>query len=244
MPRAPSFPLRSRRLFRATAFAAVVLVAGSLAGCGSGKRVERDGNGNVIPSIADQDPIASLYAQSINEADSGKACSDETLQVLTCFAYRGRGYEEAQYALGECIITAKGDVPTALTWMKRGAEGGNAQAQQSLAQLYAEGKLVSRNLKAAAFWNELYIHNPSLLTLGAVPDGRLADKLSRELSPDEIKPIQQQAQAFTPVYWAPASALDQKTAETCSRVQGVPKGFKAPILNPAVQQAPDYPTGN
>lgn len=234
---------RSKELFRVTSVFGVLLLAGALAGCGTGKRVERDANGKAIPSLADQDPIASLYAKSVSEAGSGKACSDQTLQVLTCFAYRGRGYEEAQYALGECLIASGQDAPTGIEWVKRGAQGGNAEAQIALAQIYEAGKITSRDLPAAAFWNSLYIRNPSLLTLGAVPDGALSQKLTREMSADQIKNAQAQAQAFTPIYWAPTSTLDQETAVSCGKVRGVPQKIKIPTLNPGIDQAPTYPTG-
>ena len=79
-------------------------VAVGITACSGGATRKRDSEGRIIPTLAEQDPSGTLYARAISNAVSGD-CNDDTMNVLTCFAYRGHGYEGAQTALGQCLLS-------------------------------------------------------------------------------------------------------------------------------------------
>lgn len=206
--------MKIEQIARTTTLIALCLGFVALSACGEmGEARRRDANGNLVPTARELDPAGTLYAETVANAEGGN-CAAETVNVLTCFAYRGHGYEGAQTALGQCLLRS-GKTEDGLTWLKRAANAGGADAQRRLAQAYASGKLVTQNYVEAAAWNKLYLRNPSLLSLGVAPDRSVDDQLQGKLSASEDAAAQRIANAWTPTYWQPRDALNADTAATC-----------------------------
>ena len=107
------------------------------------------------------------------------------VRKLLPIAQRGRGYEDAQTALGECLLQLAGlplteaDPPArknmfandgfleGLGWIGRAADSGNFTAQGMLVALYAINLGPSEDPIEGAKWAHLYITNPTRLNLGA-----------------------------------------------------------------------------
>jgi len=204
--------------------AAIAALAAALAACGGGSKTDK--NGKMIPALGDIDPSSSLYADVIRKASEGK-CSDTDIQILTCFSYRGRGYEGAQSALGSCLLGTNPAI--GVEWLNRSADAGWADAQMRLAKVYADGTLAPQDKVAAAKWNYLYTRNASLLSLGVQPDRTLSMQLQSELSPEQLALARRQAEDWTPTYWQPTDELTKEQTQAC-RVR--------PRLRPNVQM--DY----
>ncbi|MDO8288064.1 MAG: hypothetical protein Q7T44_02485 [Parvibaculum sp.] len=192
------------------------LIAASLAlaACsGGGEARKRDANGNIVPTARDLDPAATRYSDTMDAAKEGD-CSDVTLSLLTCYAYRGHGYEGAQTALGQCHMKEKN--PTeGLTWLTRAADSGWPEAQKALAMIYLDGKGVEVDSVEGGKWAALYRKNPSLLSLGVQPDKKLAEKVSAKLDDIELSEANRRASAWVAKFWKPETALDARTAATC-----------------------------
>jgi TPR repeat protein len=197
-----------------TTLTLVVAAAFLLASCGSsGNARKRDSNGNLVPSERELDPAGTLYSDMVDAADKGD-CSPATVSALTCFAYRGHGYEGAQATLGQCLIHT-GKTADGITWMKRAADAGWPDAQKSLAGIYMNGKGLPQSNVEAGFWINLYSKNPSLLSLGVQPDMTLAQRVRETLSADEKAEARRRSDSWLPAYWQPTDQLDAKTAATC-----------------------------
>ncbi len=201
--------------FRRSTMGFVMLVTLSsffLASCGGGGH-RRGDDGSVIPTARELDPASTHYSDTMDMASTGN-CSDEVISVLTCYAYRGHGYEGAQTALGQCLMKTK-KAENGLVWLKRAANAGWPDAQKALAQTYLEGDGVQQNNVEAGKWGLLYMKNPSLLSLGVQPDKKINDKLRDHLSQSETLVAQSQASNWIAQYWQPKTALDARTAATC-----------------------------
>lgn len=190
----------------------VAAAAFLLAACGTGGGHRRDADGNLVPTAREMDPAGTFYSDTIEAAEKGD-CQDN-IQALTCFAYRGHGYEGAQTMLGQCLMRT-GKTGDGVVWLKRAADGGWPDAQKLLAHLYLDGKGVPQNNVEAGFWTDLYSKNPSLLSLGVQPDMSLAQQMRDTLSADEEAEARRRADAWLPTYWQSAEQLDAKTAATC-----------------------------
>ncbi|MGB5950458.1 MAG: hypothetical protein WBG82_14155 [Parvibaculum sp.] len=223
----------SHRPARLAALVSACLAMLVLGACGGGEARKRDANGNLVPTARELDPAGTLYAETVAQAESGN-CEADTINVLTCFSYRGHGYEGAQTALGQCLLRT-GRTQDGLTWLRRAAEAGGADAQKRLAQVYANGKLVAQDNVEAATWNKLYLRNPALLSLGVQPDRSVAETLSGRLTAQENAAADHRANAFTPKYWQPTDALNAETAATCRvRVKRM-----RPNVDPYLPKSPD-----
>jgi hypothetical protein len=194
-----------------------ILIAAAMfvASCGSGGEGarRRDSDGNLIPSARELDPAGTLYSDMVDAADKGD-CSPATLSALTCFAYRGHGYEGAQATLGQCLLRT-GKTAEGVTWTKRAADAGWPDAQKALADLYLKGKGMAQSNVEAGFWINLYSKNPSLLSLGVQPDATIAQHVRETLSAEEKTEARRRSDAWLPTYWQPTDQLDAKTAATC-----------------------------
>ncbi|MGV8998022.1 MAG: hypothetical protein ACOH12_13855 [Parvibaculaceae bacterium] len=192
--------------------AALTLMAGlTLSACGSGGEAHRrDADGNVMPTARDLDPASTRYSDMMDAAKTGD-CSDQTIALLTCYAYRGHGYEGAQTALGQCYIKGK-DTKEGITWLSRAANSGWPEAQTALANHYLDG---SDDRAEGGKWAILYRRNPSLLSLGVTPDKKLGDKADKVLDDTEKSDAQDRASTWVAKFWKPETALDNQTAATC-----------------------------
>ncbi|MBI1261646.1 MAG: hypothetical protein GC184_07960 [Rhizobiales bacterium] len=203
-------------IFRAPARAQAFLwvsIALALSACGQVGARARDADGHVMPTLAELDPSSSLYASAINKAGKGE-CSNEVLDVITCFAYRGHGYEGAQTVLGQCDLR-NGKNEEGVEWLKRAANAGWADAQLSLSRVYFEGTHVPKDISQAARWDLLYQRNPALISLGATPDRSVNQMISREISASEFEAANASLVNWRPSYWTPSGKLDARVEETC-----------------------------
>ena len=191
--------------------AALSVLALTLSACGGGGP-KQDRDGKMIPQIGDIDPSSSLYADVIRKAADG-TCSDNDVKVLTCFSYRGRGYEGAQSALGSCLLTR--NPASGVEWLRRSADAGFADAQKRLAQAYANGTGVPQDKVTAAKWNYLYTRNAALLSLGVQPEMTLSNKLKSELSADQLALGRRQAEDWTANFWEPTEELTKEQTQAC-----------------------------
>ncbi|MDX5367146.1 MAG: hypothetical protein LPK88_11935 [Alphaproteobacteria bacterium] len=213
----------------------VVLCAAAIAitACsGGGAARKRDAEGRVIPTLAEQDPSSTLYARAVSRAAAGD-CDDDTMNVLTCFAYRGHGYEGAQTALGQCNI-ASGNSAEGAEWMLRAANAGWAEAQKQMALLYLRGEGVSPNAVEGAKWARLYSRNARLLALGVQPDLSIAEEFRGALTSEDNARSEQLASDWVPSYWSPTTALDQSVLRSCAV-----EGRRPPPQRPDIVTAPD-----
>lgn len=198
----------------AGAVVALCCAALLLAACGGdGAARKRDADGRIVPTLAEQDPSGTLYAKSISDAARGE-CDEKTLDVLTCFAYRGHGYEGAQTALGQCQI-AMGNETEGMEWVQRAADSGWPDAQKLLAELYLGGQADGRDIIEAAKWAKLYSRNPSLLSLGVRPDISLAEAFHGNISEEQNALADQRVAAWMPRYWTPATEIDREIERSC-----------------------------
>ncbi|MCE9651204.1 MAG: hypothetical protein K8R18_16415 [Parvibaculum sp.] len=190
----------------------VAAVAIFLAACAAGGGHRRDADGNLVPTAREIDPASTFYSDTVEAAEKGDCAGN--IQPLTCFAYRGHGYEGAQTTLGQCLMRS-GQSEAGVTWLKRAAEGGWPDAQKVLAHLYLEGKGVPQSNVEAGVWTNLYSKNPSLLSLGVMPDMSLAQEVRAALTVDERTEARRRADSWLPSYWTARDQLDARTAATC-----------------------------
>lgn len=206
--------IRVRLASSTGAFVALCIAALTITACSSGGAArKRDEDGRVVPTLAEQDPSGTLYAKSVENAAKGE-CDERTLDVLTCFAYRGHGYEGAQTALGQCQI-ASGNAAEGVDWVRRAADAGWPDAQKLMADLLLKGESVGQDTVQAAKWGKLYSRNPALLSLGVVPDRSIALGFEGRIEPEQLELAEQLAQAWRPTYWTPSSAIDRRIKQSC-----------------------------
>lgn len=196
------------------AISVACIAALALTACsGGGAARKRDADGRVLPTLAEQDPSGTLYAKSVSMASKGE-CGEETLNVLTCFAYRGHGYEGAQTGLGQCEL-ALGNSAEGVEWIKRAADSGWPEAQRLLAQLYIRGEAVEQDPVEGAKWAKLYSRNPSLLSLGVQPDMSVVAEFRGILTSEQNVLADQRAQSWVPAYWTPTTEIDRNVKRSC-----------------------------
>lgn len=187
------------------------LMLASCSGGGSGSR--RDDAGNRIPSAREIDPAGTQYSDTMDIAANGD-CSEETITILTCYAYRGHGYEGAQTALGLCQTQNK-NTTEGVNWLTRAANSGWPDAQKALVGIYLKGDGVAADKIEAGKWAQLYRKNPSLLSLGVQPDKKINEQIRAELSQSERIEASVRADHWNANFWKPQTALDARTAAIC-----------------------------
>lgn len=131
----------------------------------------------------------------------------------------GLGYEEAQTALGECLLTlagmpedrvipppretifAKDNFQSGLTWILTAAQSGGFKAQGILVALYTANLGPDRDSVEAAKWAHLYLTNPTRLSLGApvMAQGAI-DVLETRLDRETWLAGKERARLWTPVF--------------------------------------------
>lgn len=186
----------------------------ALAACGAGGEAHRrSDDGKVLPTARELDPAGTHYSDTMDAANSGN-CSPEILSILTCYSYRGHGYEGAQTALGQCLIKDK-KTSEGMQWLKRAADAGWPDAQKTLALIYLDGSTGTTDPVQAGKWANLYRKNPSLLSLGVQPDKKVSEKVQASLNQQQSLEARAMASEWVPQYWKPKTALDAQTAATC-----------------------------
>lgn len=119
-----------------------------------------------------QDPNAA-YAQGLDLKNDGKCPA--AIQKLRPVANMGPGYENAQTALGSCLLIVgnrngelTSDYLDGLTWLRRAADAGWPEAQGELARVHLRGPEAVRNGPEAAYWLTLYEVNQGKMRIGFV----------------------------------------------------------------------------
>ncbi len=91
-------------------------------------------------------------------------------------ALNGSGFENSQYMLGDSLVRLgeKDGVFSAnylegLSWLRRAADAGWPEAQAKLMSIHFSGPAQMINLREAAFWREVYLHNIKRQRVGFVP---------------------------------------------------------------------------
>jgi TPR repeat protein len=152
--------------------------------------------------------------------DAGKC--DKAIPKFYCLAVRGRGFEIAQNALGECLLrTAEGKnranrYADGLAWIRRAANAGFADAQGTLVQIYLDGKAgADADPVEAALWYRLYQDNALRQSIGARPlaDG-LEERLAVALDEDQWDEAEQRAEGWRRTSMKPI-ILEGEEAEAC-----------------------------
>ncbi|MDD9841844.1 MAG: hypothetical protein OXU76_04185 [Alphaproteobacteria bacterium] len=148
-------------------------------------------------------------------------CEEAILQ-LKPLAIRGQGYENAQLALGLCLMEMAG-LPTAATppparatmfakaqfreglaWVTQAANAGAFSAQAAMLALYAANLGPDRNAQQAAMWVHLYLTNPMRLHLGAPVDATATiQQLKKTISQKDWLAGKELARLWVPHYTEP-----------------------------------------
>jgi TPR repeat protein len=196
---------------------AASLLAAALCGCGGGR--ERgdpsadgalliggpDGRGSLIRPGVDAN---AAYSQGVELKAKGD-CKAAVLK-LRGPANLGPGYENAQTALGECLLQNAGtadlssDYLEGLTWLRRAADGGWPEAQAALAQAHVAGPPALRNTAEAAYWLALYDTNPTKARIGFTPfDPTALATVRAALTPADKAAGEKRASAWVRQVWLP-----------------------------------------
>ncbi|MDX2143350.1 MAG: hypothetical protein SFV19_08350 [Rhodospirillaceae bacterium] len=171
---------------------------------------------------------AGLFMQGLGESgqiirpgpNANKAYSDgidlkrrgdckAALAKLEPVAKLGPGYENAQFALGDCLIglASTGDsamFADGLTWLIRAADGGWTEAQGKLAQIYALGPMEQHNLDEAAYWLALYRGNASLARIGFTPmESGVESAIAAAVGADRLRAANARAAQWRRNSWIP-----------------------------------------
>ncbi len=163
-------------------------------GPGGPKRGGPPGGGG--PGFAAGGPIQQgpdrFYSQALALKRDGNCA--EAVPLFKRVAEIGRGYEIAQYHLGDCLLQtavekgtgaqAEMDNALAMHWLLKAAHSNNADAQGKLAAIYLNSDVVAQDRVAAAKWYLLYMRNPIQVKVGATA---LAPGVERYLL-DELRP--------------------------------------------------------
>jgi len=182
----------------------LVVAASVLSACGS---EPRDGG----PSGAGPDAMTPIRATAIyTEALKSKETDGcvSALESLSLLASWGRGYEVAQYHLGDCYIEmgkteaepARGaSLASGLKWLTLAANSNNVNAQGKLVEVYLYGLGVAPDSVEAGKWYLLNQRNSIRREIGAkdvAPD--LVKALNQSLSDGEWTEAEARADAFVP----------------------------------------------
>jgi hypothetical protein len=174
-----------RRL--APALMAAACAAVLLSGCGGDNgpspqeaRVYMKGLDGQDTALKPGTDVNALYADAMSL--KGKGDCAHAVPKLRQVAGLGPGYENAQTALGDCLLRGAKDPDLSadnyegLMWLRRAADAGWAEAQGALAEFQALGPAAARNTDEAAYWLALYLGNPGKARVGFTPlaEDRLA----------------------------------------------------------------------
>lgn len=158
--------------------AGIILVATSC----SGGRPSRERDGGIaiagidgrIAIIRPGPDANAAYSEAL-DLKTGGNCPAAVIK-LRSVAGLGPGYENAQTALGSCLLETdptdkelSSDYLEGLTWLRRAGDAGWPEAQSALAVAHAFGPSIIRNGGEAAYWLALYEANAGKSRIGFVP---------------------------------------------------------------------------
>ena len=195
------------------------LLAAALCGCGGGRGDPTsepgmliggpDGRGSMIRPGVDAN---AAYGQGVELKAKGD-CKAAVLK-LRGPANLGPGYENAQTALGECLLqnAGGGDLSSeyleGLTWLRRAADGGWPEAQAMLAYAHVAGPSALRNTNEAAYWLALYDTNPTKGRVGFMPfDAGALATIRAALTPADKAAGEKRASAWVRKVWIPPAPM-------------------------------------
>ena len=165
------------------------------------------------------------YSEGLDLKNQGN-CAAAALK-LRPIAGMGPGYENAQTALGACLLegSAKSlelssDYLEGLTWLRRAADAGWPEAQGKLATAHAFGPATIRNGEEAAYWLTLYVANPSKSRIGFAP---LAETDVAAIA-TALTPAQKEVGARRAALWQRKVWLPQVQPPTASGAERGPSG--------------------
>ncbi len=208
-----------------------ICVAAALAGCG-GRRgsdprddsmvVQERPDGSQIAVRPGRDPNAG-YIRALEFKERGDCAS--ALVLLRPIAAFGPGYENAQTALGECLLEREDERAEGVTWITRAADAGWPEAQASLAGYF--GRIApSRNAEEAAYWLALYDLNPSKARIGfRAPMAGVLSGIRGSLTEAELAAGRKRAASWQRKLWIPPAAPEGPGLKPEERGRG---GFRQP----------------
>ena len=193
--------------------ACICLAAVALSACG-GRRDPEAERGMIVGQRADGSMLAVRPGRDPNaayiQASELKAKGDcaGAIALLRPVAQLGPGYENAQTALGECLIAHEPEREEGTTWLTRAADAGWPEAQAALAG-YFGAPSPSRNAEEAAYWLALYDSNPSKARIGfRAPDAVLLNAVRNMLTDAEKAAGARRAAAWQAKLWLPPAHAD------------------------------------
>ena len=147
------------------------------------------------------------YAQGLDLKNAGNCKA--AIEKLRPVANLGPGYENAQTALGACLLVVgmkdgetTADYLDGMMWLRRAADAGWPEAQGALAEVHFQGPAMLRNGVEAAYWLTLYQVNQGKIHIGFVPQ-KNADAMERALSPADKAAGVERARLWRRQIWLP-----------------------------------------
>lgn len=205
-----------KTLSRAAYVAAALL---TLSSCGSDgdprDRGDREGgiaiagiDGRISVIRPGQDANAA-YSKALDLKAKGDCAG--AIVKLRPVANLGPGYENAQTALGVCLlqVAAKdtelsSEYLEGLTWLRRAGDAGWPEAQGELAMAHAFGPSGIRNGQEAAYWMTLYETNGGKSHIGFAPlPAADVAAVEKSLTPQDRSAGVKRAQAWQRRVWLP-----------------------------------------
>ncbi len=222
---------------RFTLLACTVAAALALTGCGGGSGgrrggIERD-ESIVVAQRADGTSVAVRPGRDPNGAYiqatdfKGKGDCATAIKLLRPVARLGPGYENAQTALGECLLESADTREEGVTWITRAADAGWPEAQASLA-FHFGGDASAHNGDEAAYWLALYDSNPGKARVAfQAPDPKTMGAVRAALTDAEKAAGVKRAAGWRQKLWIPPapSESDNPGLQPEGRERG---GFRGP----------------
>lgn len=140
------------------------------------------GQNNVRDRLAASRQVLDPYWDGFIAMAKGNC--DEAISELAGYAIKGRGFEDAQTALGTCLMMRAGYDPskaqnrhnrsladnkefkTGRDIILRAADAGFHEAQAEIVRLYLENLAPNQDWAEGAKWAHLYLTNPTRLSIG------------------------------------------------------------------------------
>lgn len=163
------------------------------------------------------------YMEALVQKEQGNCL--EAVQVFERMASWGRGFEVAQFQLGDCYLQLAQDrlepehtefETKGFTWVEKAAQSNQADAQASLAGLYLAGTGTDKDLIEAAKWSVIFERNAAVsFTSSAEMDEDIRARIEQSLSPTQWAEARSQARA-----WMPTIQEDTTPKRKIRRIEG------------------------